>query len=126
MKLLTDRLDGKDVPESVLQEDARRYAENRCLRTWRGVSHLAVPGICSNKDACYLQGFLAVCHAVGEDAIVFDRLMVGMIGLHHLQEMVELGIVKSGIEHRRLATDPDLDAYISRFVDIAESGEAKH
>ena len=125
VKVLTDLLDGKDAPLSVMQEDARKWALNRCLRTWRGVSNAAAPGIISNKDAYYLPGFLAVCRAVEEDATVFDRLMVGAVGLQQLQDMAELGITIPSIPHRRLAIDPHLDAYITRFAEGAEDGAAE-
>lgn len=125
VKLLTDQLDGKDAPFEVLQEDARKYALNRCLRIWRGVSHLAVPGIISNKDACYLTGFLAVCRAVEEDVTAFDRLMVGAVGVHQLQDLAELGIETPSIPHQHLAIDPHLDAYIMRFAESVDNGSAQ-
>jgi transcriptional regulator with XRE-family HTH domain len=99
-----------------IREDARKNAQNRCLRTWRGVTYLSRPGICSTKDNVYLRGYLSVAQALKEDKTAFERLMVGSVGLNHLGDLAELGITKPAIPHRRLATDPDLEKYISQFA----------
>ena len=115
VSLLIDLLDGKELTPQ-LQEKARRYAENRCLRTFRGVTHLKNQGVCSNKDTYYLRGFLTVCRELEKDPSVFERLMVGSVGVHHLADLAELGIGTPGIVHKHLATDPDLDNYIAQFA----------
>ena len=117
VSMLIDLLDGKESSITRVREKARRYAQNRCLRTYRGVTHLERSGICTNKDAHYLRGFLAVCQEVEKDPTVFDQLMVGSIGLHHRTDLAELGISVPGVVHKRFAIDPDLDAYIMQFAD---------
>ena len=115
VSLLTDLLDGKELTPQ-LQEKTRRYAENRCLRTFRGVTHLAERGVCSNKDTYYLRGFLTVCRELESDPSAFERLMVGSVGIHHLADLAELGIGTPEIVHKHLATDPDLEKYITQFA----------
>lgn len=115
VSLLIDLLDGKEFT-ARLQEKARRYAENRCLRTFRGVTHLEHPGICSNKDTLYLRGFLKVCQELEGNPEVFERLMVGSVGLHHITDLAELGIRRPNVVHKHLATDPNLDSYIMQFA----------
>lgn len=100
-----------------IQEEARRNAQNRCLRSWRGVTNLAHPGICSTKDNVYLRGYLSVSQALAEDKEIFDRLMVGAIGLQHLADLAELEIIMPPVKHLRLATDPDLDSYVEQFYE---------
>lgn len=115
VSLLIDLLDGKALTPQ-LRDKARKYAENRCLRTYRGVTHLKNRGICSNKDTYYLRGFLAVCRELEREPAVFDRLMVGSAGLHHLADLAELGIISAGITHKHLATDPALEHHIEQFA----------
>ncbi len=115
VSLLLDLLDGKELTPQM-QEKARRYAENRCLRTFRGVTHLSHRGVCSNKDTYYLRGFLTVCRELENDPSVFEQLMVGSVGVHHLADLAELGIEAPGIVHKHLATDPGLDHYIAQFA----------
>ena len=81
--------------------------------------HLDRPGICSTKDTVYLRGFLAVSQALMEENAMFERLMVGSVGLHHLDDLAEVGIVRPAVGHRRLTTDPELESYIMRFADEA-------
>ena len=106
-----------DVPLLQIQEEARRNAQNRCLRTWRGVTDLTRAGICSIKDNVYLRGYLTISQALEQDTTMFERLMVGAVGIEHLADLAELGITVSSIKHQRLAVDPDLGSYIERFVD---------
>src|SRR5205085_4190793 len=60
-----------------IREGALIDAQKRCLRTWRGVSHLTQPGICSTKDVVYLRGYLAVCDRLQQEQTAFDHLLVG-------------------------------------------------
>ncbi len=119
--VLRSLLAGKGLTAVELREDARKNAQNRCLRTWRGVTHLARPGVCSTKDTVYLRGYLAVSQALGADDAMFERLMVGSAGLQHLIDLAEIGIVKPAVLHRRLATDPELESYIRQFADEARN-----
>ena len=105
-----------DLPFTEIREEARRNAQNRCLRTWRGVTDLTHPGICSVKDNVYLRGYLAVSQALEKDRTTFERLMVGSIGLQHLTDLTEIGITITHVKHLQFAIDPDLDAYIARFA----------
>jgi len=107
----------ENLSVAEIQENARRNAQNRCLRTWRGVTDLTRPGICSTKDNVYLRGYLAVSQVLAKDTMAFERLMVGAIGLQHLDDLTELGIAAPPVKHLRLATDPELDTYIARFAD---------
>jgi tetratricopeptide (TPR) repeat protein len=107
----------KTLTAAEIQESARRNAQNRCLRTWRGVTHLNQPGIYSAKDSVYLRGYLSVIKALDEEKVAFEQMMVGSVGLHHLDDLTELGITKPAIPHRRLATDSNLGKYISQFVE---------
>ncbi len=115
--LLTSLLEGKTAPLVQLQEEAHKRAQNRCLRTWRGVSHFGVPGICSTKDCVYLRGYLAVKDALQAGKATFDQLMVGSVGLHHLDDLAELGIVRPAVVHQRLSADPDLEKDILQFAE---------
>jgi Domain of unknown function (DUF1704) len=117
IKLLTDLLAGKQASAEKLLEDAHKYAQNRCLRTFRGVSDLSRLGICSTKDILYQRGYFAVAASLQEDSTRFDRLMVGAAGIHQLDNLAELGIVSPPTAHRRLATDPALESYVMQFVD---------
>ena len=119
VNVLRSLLAGRGLTVAEIREDARKNAQSRCLRTWRGVTHLVRPGICSTKDAVYLRGFLAASQALMEEDAMFERLMVGSVGLNHLDDLTEVGIVKPAVVHRRLATDPELESYIMRFADEA-------
>ncbi len=107
----------KKLTADEIREGARRSAQNRCLRTWRGVTYLTQPGICSTKDSVYLRGYLSIIKALNEEKVAFEQVMVGAVGLNHLGDLAELGITKPAIPHRHLATDSDLEKYISQFVD---------
>ncbi len=124
VSLLVDLLDKGGVALTQLQEKARRYAENRCLRTYRGVTNLEHRGICSNKDTYYLRGFLKICKELERDPQIFDQLMVGSVGLHQLVDLGELGIRKPGVVHRHLGTDRELDSYIAKFANQACSARS--
>lgn len=120
VNLLKNLLGKKDASLEELQRDARIRAQNRGLRTWRGVSHFA-PGICSTKDTVYLRGYLAVKAALEGGTVIFDQLMTGAVGLHHLDDLAELGIVRPSVPHLRLSSDPNLEQYISQFAGVQEN-----
>jgi len=113
--LLSRILSGKEEEVSSAAVEARRLALNRCLRTYRGVPDLAIPGVCYAKDAIYLRGYRAVSRALQEDAGVLERLMVGVVALEHLAELAELGIVAPLKRPQWLAHRPDLDEFILSF-----------
>jgi len=107
--LLTSVLNGTAHTIEAARERARSLALTRCLRTFRGVPDLTRHGICSAKDTCYVQGYLAVKDAVaqqGED--VLTRLMVGAIALEQLDDLATLGIVTPSLRARWVARDPYL------------------
>jgi tetratricopeptide (TPR) repeat protein len=113
-------LSGKDHDISQARVQADRLALNRCLRTFRGVPDLNVPGICYAKDAIYLRGYRAVSRAIQVNPAVLEQLMVGAVALEHLPDIAELGIVSPPGPPQWLAHRPDLDAYITSF-ESAES-----
>jgi hypothetical protein len=113
--ILRGRLAAKKT-ENEIQQDALRNAHKRCLRTWRGVSNLLSPGICATKDSLYLRGYNAICQKLQQEPTVLDRLLVGSVGLEHLDALSELGITEPHTRHQRLAYDTDLESYIAQFV----------
>jgi len=120
IKMLTDLLAGKQANRERLLQDAHTYAQNRCLRTFRGVSNLAQPGICSTKDVLYQRGYFAVAAALQEDPTRFDRLMVGAAGLHQLSDLSELDISIPPTPHQRIATNSDLERMIRHVTQTSE------
>ena len=97
------------------QEAARRHALVMCLRIYRGVPKLERTGVCYTKDAHYLRGLRKIEQAVAQDETVLDRLAVGVVALDRLPDLQELGIIVSSQPLRKLANDPNLDAYIRSF-----------
>ena len=92
--LLTSVLNGAAHTIEAARERARSLALTRCLRTFRGVPDLTHRGVCSAKDNCYVQGYLAITDAIatqGEE--VLTRLMVGAVALEQLDDLAALGIV---------------------------------
>ena len=70
--LLAGVLNGAAPTIEAARERARTLALTRCLRTFRGVPDLTHRGICSAKDNCYVQGYLAIKDAIaqqGEDVL---------------------------------------------------------
>jgi tetratricopeptide (TPR) repeat protein len=103
----------KDVERA--RAKAPDLARQRCLRTFRGVSDLNVPGAAYLKDWLYHHGRLQVEEVALRDERVLQRLMVGVVGLEQLPDMLELGIVEPPQSPRWLAYDPDLASYIQAF-----------
>ena len=56
-----------------------------------------------------------VSQQIQQDNMALERLMVGVVGVEHLPDMAELGIVKPPYPPKWLAHDPDLASYILSF-----------
>ena len=103
--------------KSITWNDAVRSATqgawSRACRTFRGVPNLKEAGCCSLKDNNYLRGFLAVKQALEN----YDegRLLVGKVGVEHLEMMGELNILSSFYPHHHLALVPDLLDRVRQF-----------
>jgi hypothetical protein len=106
----------KDVERA--RAKAPDLARQRCLRTFRGVPDLTVPGAAYLKDWLYHHGRLQVEEAMLRDQSVLQRLMVGVVGLDQLPDMLELGIVEPPQSPRWLAYDPELASYIQAFEEV--------
>jgi len=106
----------KDVDRA--RAKAPDLARQRCLRTFRGVPDLTVPGAAYLKDWLYHHGRLQVEEAMLHDQSVLQRLMVGVVGLDQLPDMLELGIVEPPQSPRWLAYDPELASYIQAFEEV--------
>ncbi len=102
------------------QERASRHALAMCLRTYRGVPNLEQAGVCFTKDALYLRGLWKIEQSLANDETVLDRLAVGVVALEQLPDLQELGIIASSQPLRKLANDPNLDAYIRSFEEQPE------
>lgn len=114
---LASILSGATQTIEAARERARTLALTRCLRTFRGVPDLNRPGICSVKDNCYVQGYLALKDAIaqrGEELLV--RLMVGAVALEQLDDLAGLGIVTPAIRARWVARDPHLRERITSLM----------
>ena len=119
--LLTSVLNGIAQTIEAARERARALAHTRCLRTFRGVPDLNYHGICSVKDNCYVQGYLAIKDAIsqhGEE--VLTRLMVGAVALEQLDHLAALGIVTPAVRARWLARDPNL---LERITALVQDGD---
>jgi hypothetical protein len=107
--LLASTLNGTAQTVENAGARARALALTRCLRTFRGVPNLNQHGICSVKDNCYVQGYLAIKDAIsqhGEE--VLTRLMVGAVALEQLDDLAVLGIVTPALRPQWYARDPHL------------------
>ena len=118
--LLRRRLRRSDEDVQTAQQRAREVALSRCLRTFRGVPNLERAGVFFGKDVVYLRGLRLIEHAVAQDETVLDHLAVGKVALEHLPDLQELGIVPSPQLFRKLAYDPDLEAYVLSFEQMEE------
>jgi Tetratricopeptide repeat/Domain of unknown function (DUF1704) len=113
--LLYRLLKRPDQDAQTAQQYAKKLALARALRTYRGVPDLTRAGVCYSKDALYLRGLWKIEQALIQDETVLDRLAVGVVALEQLPDLKELGIVSTSQLLRKLAHDPDLDAYILSF-----------
>ncbi len=113
--LLRRLLKGQDGDVEIAQQQARRLAMMRCLRTFRGVPDLTQAGVCYAKDVLYLRGLWMIEQAVKQDEAVIDRLGVGVVALEQLPDLRELEIVNVTQSLWKLAQDPHLEEYIVSF-----------
>ncbi len=121
--LLTRVLNGTAQTIEAARERARALALTRCLRTFRGVPDLTQRGICSVKDNCYIQGYLAIEDAVtrqGEE--VLTRLMVGAVAVEQLDDLAALGIVTPALRAHWIARDPNL---LERITSLMQEGDRR-
>jgi tetratricopeptide (TPR) repeat protein len=114
------RLNHLDKDEQRTRAKARDLARNRCLRTFRGVPDLTVAGVAYVKDALYMRGERIVSQKIQQDNTVLERLMVGVLGIEHLPDMEELGIVKPPYPPKWLAHNPDLASCILSFETLSD------
>jgi len=89
--------------------DAKQTAQDRCIRTFRGVPDLTIAGLCSTKDAHYLAGALTVTQAL-KRGISFDQLMAGCFALEQMSDLNELGIREATIPHQKIALATSLES----------------
>jgi tetratricopeptide (TPR) repeat protein/transcriptional regulator with XRE-family HTH domain len=113
--ILYRQLRRPDEDFQTVQKKARELAQALCLRTYRGVPDLTEPGICSTMDVVYLRGFLMIEDAIAQDETILDRLAVGRVALEYLPDLQALGITAQLQPLRKLAHEPNLDAYIASF-----------
>lgn len=106
MFLVSELLD--DVSWEAAFEFARQAAWRRCCRVFRGA------GCVSLKDRVYLQGHLEISDYLargGEEL----HLYVGCIGVDHLEDMAELGILAPSYPHQHLALATDLAERLASY-----------
>jgi hypothetical protein len=65
------------------------------------------PRCVSLKDRVYLQGHLEVSNYLARGGEL-QRLLVGCVGIEHLEDMAELGILAPNYPHQNLALATDL------------------
>ncbi len=118
--MLRRRLRRSNEDVQTAQQRAREVALSRCLRTFRGVPDLERARVFFGKDVVYLRGLRLIERAVAQDETILDHLTVGKVALEHLPDLQELGIVSSPQLLRKLAHDPDLEAYVLSFEQMEE------
>ncbi len=121
--LLVRLLMRPEANREELQRQAQQYALIMCLRKYRGVPHLELPGICYLQDVVYLHGLRLIETAVAQDETVLDRLAVGNVALEYLPDLQELGITSAPQPFKQRIFDPELDAYIFSFTQSEEGTE---
>jgi len=105
-----------DQSVQVARERAQAIALGRCLRTYRGVPDLTIPGVCYTKDVLYQRGLHKIMGALEEDSTVVDRLAVGVVALEHLPDLKKLGMVAAPQALTTMMQDSHIDEYILSFV----------
>jgi hypothetical protein len=124
--LLTGVLNGAAPTIEAARERARTLALTRCLRTFRGVPDLTRHGICSAKDTCYVQGYLAIREAIAQQGEeVLTRLMVGAVALEQLDDLATLGIVTPALRARWVAHDPHLLERITSLMQESDRAQVE-
>jgi uncharacterized protein DUF1704 len=96
--------------------DAKQTAQDRCIRTFRGVPDLTIAGLCSTRDAHYLAGALAVTQAL-KRGISFDQLMAGCFALEQMPDLNELGIREATIPHQKIALATSQESLAGQLSD---------
>ncbi len=105
-----------DQSVQVARERAQAIALGRCLRTYRGVPDVTIPGVCYTKDVLYQRGLHKIMRALEEDSTVVERLAVGVVALEHLPDLKKLGIVAAPQALRTMMQDSRVDEHILSFV----------
>ncbi len=113
--ILYRRLRRPDEDAETARKKARELALALCLRTYRGVSDLTAPGVCSTMDVVYLRGLLMIEEALAQSEAILDRLAVGRVAFEYLPDLEVLRITTQLEPLGKLAHDPNLDAYIASF-----------
>ena len=90
----------------VLEADARASAWRQAARTFRGIPDLSQSGQCSLRDRIYLQGYLEVIHHLDRHDEL--SLLVGKIGVQHVESLAELNIIAPYHSQHGIAFLPDL------------------
>src|SRR5579883_166678 len=101
---------------SVALEDARQMAQDRCLRTFRGVPDLTAERLCSTKDAHYLAGYLAVTQEL-QRGTSFECLMAGCFALEQMADLKELNILDTAMPHQKIALRTRLESLAAQLSD---------
>jgi hypothetical protein len=119
-RLLKQLQQGKE--EKIAQTEAHRFAQNTCLRIWRGVPAPFSPGICSVKDNTYLHGKLQLDQYLEQhrEETVLEQLSVGCISTEHLASCYQLGIIKPVITNKQLARQ---ETFLQSILDLLKKIE---
>ncbi|HLZ61570.1 MAG TPA: tyrosine/phenylalanine carboxypeptidase domain-containing protein [Ktedonosporobacter sp.] len=105
-----------DQSVQLAYEKAQAIALGRCIRTFRGVPDLTVPGVCYTKDVLYQRGLHKIMKVLESVPTVVDRLAVGVVALEHLPDLEKLGITAAPQSFKTVMQDGNIDAYILSFV----------
>jgi hypothetical protein len=114
-QMLKQLQQGKE--EKLAQANAHRFAQNTCLRIWRGVPAPFTPGICSVKDNTYLHGKLQLDQYLEQHEVnaTLEQLSVGCISIEHLPGCYQLGMTKPVIPNKQLAMQ---ETFIQAILDL--------
>jgi transcriptional regulator with XRE-family HTH domain/tetratricopeptide (TPR) repeat protein len=104
--------ENSDTREELFAE-AREEAWIQAARAFRGVPNLHEAGCCSLKDRIYLQGYIDVTRFL--ETKNEECLYVGKIGIHHVDTLAELHILKPYYPHQNLALSADLLDRLSQY-----------
>ncbi len=101
---------------AVALADAKQMAQDRCIRTFRGVPDLTVERLCSTKDAHYLAGYLAVTQEL-QRGTSFEHLMAGCFALEQMADLKELNILEAAVPHQKIALTTSLESLAAQLSD---------